>query len=178
MKNSGNVEKKQEAEGVFVKGVLEMLESELPGTRFEEVKKKLEKGRAELGQTSEEFYRVMGPILFSCFDCELEQEPAAAKDEGLNPCLAVVRRYLATMSYKEKLAIALCSELVGNEHIFKDGVMCSNAYPNDKEIGNTLLRDCLNEVVSKSNDPDYLKEADKLEGMITGFVMGLIPVST
>jgi len=95
----------------------------------------------------------------------------------LNPCLATVRKWLSGLTYREKLAIALYAELLNKEHKFIDGVMCNNAYLDDKDVGNNLVRECYQAVIDAGQDTDYLKNADRTEALITGFVTGLLPLS-
>ena len=101
----------------------------------------------------------------------------AIENDKINPCLAIVREWLSQLTYREKLAIALASELLNTEHCFTGGIMCNNAYPDDRNIGSELQFKCLATVAKASGDPDYLKTADVTEAAITSFVTALMSMA-
>lgn len=84
--------------------------------------------------------------------------------------LSFIKEWIAGLSYKEKLAIALSYQLLNKEHVYKLRKIF------DGDIGNDLLRMCENTVIDAINSSGYLKSADSKEAALSAFTTALLPM--
>jgi len=106
---------------------------------------------------------------------ETKYDQAKKDNRKLNPSLGIVRKWLSTLTYREKLAIALSWQLLNKEDEFINTAHRDRCYEDDK-VGNELLQQCTQAVTAANQDDDYVKMADSLELAVTAFTSALLPI--